>query len=108
MPPLPVISGEAAIGAFDRAGWRCARQKGSHISLTNPGVNVNLSVPLHRELDRGTLRKLIRLSGLPQGLSKDRQALERFQPEAQAASGLNHSNLFMLHDSHEYQGQPFL
>ena len=25
---------------------------------------VNLSIPDHRELDRGTLRKLIRLSGL--------------------------------------------
>jgi predicted RNA binding protein YcfA (HicA-like mRNA interferase family) len=64
MPPLPVVSGEAAIRAFERAGWKRARQKGSHVSLVKPGVNVNLSVPLHRELDRGTLRKLIRLSGL--------------------------------------------
>ena len=64
MPPLPVVSGEAAIRAFERAGWKRARQKGSHVSLVKPGVNVNLSVPLHRELDRGILRKLIRLSGL--------------------------------------------
>jgi predicted RNA binding protein YcfA (HicA-like mRNA interferase family) len=64
MPPLPVASGEAAIRAFERAGWKRARQKGSHVSLVKPGVNVNLSVPLHGELDRGTLRKLIRLSGL--------------------------------------------
>lgn len=64
MPSLPVISGEAALRAFERAGWIRARQKGSHVSLTKPGVRVNLSVPLHKELDRGTLRKLIRLAGL--------------------------------------------
>ncbi len=61
---LPVVSGAEAIRAFERAGWRQARQKGSHVSVVKPGVNVNLSVPLHRELDRGTLRKLIRLAGL--------------------------------------------
>jgi predicted RNA binding protein YcfA (HicA-like mRNA interferase family) len=64
MASLPVVSGEAAIRAFERAGWGRARQKGSHVSLVKPGVNVNLSIPLHRELDRGTLRKLIRLAGL--------------------------------------------
>ncbi len=32
--------------------------------MVKPGVNANLSIPLHRELDRGTLRKLIRLSEL--------------------------------------------
>jgi len=67
MASLPVVSGEAAVRAFERAGWRRARQKGSHVSLVKPGVNVNLSVPLHRELDRGTLRKLIRLAGLSVG-----------------------------------------
>ena len=64
MASLPVVSGEAAVRAFERGGWRRARQKGSHVSLVKPGVNVNLSGPLHRELDRGTLRKLIRLAGL--------------------------------------------
>lgn len=64
MSSLPVVSGSEAIRAFERAGWRQARQKGSHVSLVKPGVSVNLSVPLHRELDRGTLRKLIRLAGL--------------------------------------------
>jgi len=64
MVSLPVVSGSEAIHAFERAGWRRARQRGSHVSLVKPGVSVNLSVPLHRELDRGTLRKLIRLAGL--------------------------------------------
>jgi predicted RNA binding protein YcfA (HicA-like mRNA interferase family) len=52
MASLPVVSGEAAVRAFERAGWRRVRQKGSHVSLVKLGVNVNLSVPLHRELDR--------------------------------------------------------
>jgi hypothetical protein len=32
--------------------------------LTRPGSIVSLSIPDHRELAPGTLRKLIRLSGL--------------------------------------------
>lgn len=64
MPPLPVVSGEEAVRIFERAGWRRARQKGSHVSLVKSGVAVNLCIPLHRELDKGTLRKLIRLAGL--------------------------------------------
>lgn len=64
MGGLPVVSGEAAIRAFERAGWQRTRQKGSHVSMIKAGVNANLSVPLHKELDRGTLRKLIRVAGL--------------------------------------------
>ncbi len=64
MASLPVVSGEAAIRVFERAGWMRARQKGSHVSMVKSGINVNLSVPLHKELDKGTLRKLIRLAGL--------------------------------------------
>jgi len=32
--------------------------------LIKTGTAVNLTIPDHRELDRGTLRKLIRLSGM--------------------------------------------
>ena len=64
MASLPVVSGSEATRAFERAGWQRARQKGSDVSLVKSGVSVNLSIPLHRELDRATLRKLIRLAGL--------------------------------------------
>lgn len=64
MPPLPVISGSEAVRAFKRAGWAISRREGSHVVLTKAGVPVNLSVPDHRTLDRGLLRKLIRASGL--------------------------------------------
>ncbi|MGH7150231.1 MAG: type II toxin-antitoxin system HicA family toxin [Planctomycetota bacterium] len=64
MPELPVVSGRAARSAFERLGWTFQRQKGSHMILTKPGSIVSLSVPDHRELAPGTLRKLIRLGGL--------------------------------------------
>jgi predicted RNA binding protein YcfA (HicA-like mRNA interferase family) len=43
---------------------RPTRQVGSHLVLIKPGLRVNLSVPQHKELSVGTLRALIRLSGL--------------------------------------------
>ena len=64
MPQLPVISGADAVKKIERAGWKVDRQKGSHVMMTKPGSMVTLSVPQHRELDRGLLRALIRDAGL--------------------------------------------
>ncbi len=64
MTKLPVISGVKAIKAFSRVGWIIARQTGSHVIMEKAGSIVTLSVPRHRELDRGTLRKLIRNAGI--------------------------------------------
>ncbi|MBI5154260.1 type II toxin-antitoxin system HicA family toxin [Candidatus Poribacteria bacterium] len=60
MPPLPIVGGMEAVRAFERLGWRVARQRVSHIILTRPGSMATLSIPDHRELDRGTLRSLLR------------------------------------------------
>ncbi len=64
MPELPVVSGRDVRRAFEASGWVFRRQVGSHMSLTKPGTIVSLSIPDHRELAPGTLRKLIRLSGM--------------------------------------------
>jgi len=64
---LPVCSGAEAVRAFERAGWQVRRQHGSHVIMAKAGEAVVLSVPQHRELDRGTLRSLIRLAGLTVG-----------------------------------------
>jgi predicted RNA binding protein YcfA (HicA-like mRNA interferase family) len=64
MAKLRVVSGRQARRAFEKAGWLFDRQRGSHMVLTKPGVAANLSVPDHRELDRGLLRGLIRDAGL--------------------------------------------
>ena len=60
MPELPQISGAKAIKAFERAGFEKKRQRGSHVVLKKEGFPMLLSVPLHKELDRGILRSLIR------------------------------------------------
>ncbi len=64
MVKLPKISGIKAVKAFSKAGWVVARQTGSHIIMVKTNSIVTLSVPRHDELDRGTLRRLIKLSGL--------------------------------------------
>lgn len=58
------ISGKEAVKAFGRAGWVVRGQVGSHVMMTKSGVRANLSVPQHKELSVGTLRKLIRAAGL--------------------------------------------
>jgi len=64
MPGLPVISGAEAVRAFEKAGWKQDRQRGSHVVMLKPGCNVSLSVPQHREIAPGTLRALIRSAGM--------------------------------------------
>jgi predicted RNA binding protein YcfA (HicA-like mRNA interferase family) len=64
MPTLPKLSGRAAVKAFGRSGWVLVRQKGSHMILAKDGSWATLSVPDHRELAPGTLRSLIRASGM--------------------------------------------
>lgn len=64
MPPLPVLSGKEVAKIFEKAGWEFARQRGSHMILVKPGQITTLSVPNHKEVARGTLRSLVRASGM--------------------------------------------
>ena len=65
MAKLPVVPGEQAVRALEKFGWRVARRaRGSHIILTKPGSIYTLSVPDHKELARGTLRKLLRMANV--------------------------------------------
>jgi len=57
MPALPVLSGRKAVRVFENCGWQIARQRGSHIIMVKDGENVTLSIPDHKELAKGTLRR---------------------------------------------------
>ncbi|MEA1960752.1 MAG: type II toxin-antitoxin system HicA family toxin [Bacillota bacterium] len=64
MPSLPVISDQQARTAFSRDGWIFISQKGKHMKMVKEGFPARLIIPDHKTLDRGTLRSLIRKSGL--------------------------------------------
>jgi len=64
MGKLSNISGKKAVKVFGKAGWKKMGQVGSHLVMVKIGINVNLSIPQHKELSVGTLRALIRNSGL--------------------------------------------
>lgn len=64
MSRLPRISGRECVKALQKTGFVIMRQEGSHMILRRGDPLTQLVVPDHRELDRGTLRAIIRQSGL--------------------------------------------
>ena len=64
MSKLPVISGTECVIALEQMGFLIDRQRGSHIILVREDPRTTVSIPDHKELDRGTLRAIIRQVGL--------------------------------------------
>jgi len=64
MSKLPRVSGADVAKALEKVGFRFLRQHGSHLILRRDHPFAQTTVPNHRELDRGTLRAIIRQAGL--------------------------------------------
>jgi predicted RNA binding protein YcfA (HicA-like mRNA interferase family) len=66
MARLPVVSASELIKVIEHQGFHSIRQKGSHIVVqkrTSQGT-VTTVVPNHNELARGTLRSILKKTGL--------------------------------------------
>jgi predicted RNA binding protein YcfA (HicA-like mRNA interferase family) len=62
---LPRISGRKVVAALAKIGYQFDRQNGSHIILRNANPPYRrMVVPDHKEVAKGTLRVIIRESGL--------------------------------------------
>jgi predicted RNA binding protein YcfA (HicA-like mRNA interferase family) len=72
MAKIKVLSGAEVCRILAQHGFTNVRQRGSHIVMQRRLANTTITVPVpnHRELDRGTLRAIIRQSQL------DRQLFE--------------------------------
>ncbi len=70
LKPLRVLSGHEACRLLEDNGFVFARQKGDHVTYQKKTAQTTYSVqvPLHRELADGTLRSIIRQSGLSRTL----------------------------------------
>ena len=99
MPKLPRnLSGREAVRAFHKAGWK-VRKIGPHIILEKEGTRPTLSVPAHKTLDPGTLRSLIRYSGL---------TIEQFLSQGRQIIDLKHTHIVDVYDCDEDRGLSFM
>jgi predicted RNA binding protein YcfA (HicA-like mRNA interferase family) len=60
MSKLPAVSGQSCVKALEKTGFYLKRWEGSHMILRRDNPFAQVVVPDHKELDRGTLRAIIR------------------------------------------------
>ena len=63
MSKLPIISGKELVKYLNKKGFVISRRKGSHVVLKSPN-SYRVTVPLHKELDRGTLLEILAEAGI--------------------------------------------
>ena len=73
MPKRPVISGKKLVKALTKLGYEVVRQRGSHITLhrLRESEKHMITIPLHKELAKGTLSDIRSKIALWNRLSKE-------------------------------------
>jgi predicted RNA binding protein YcfA (HicA-like mRNA interferase family) len=65
MTKLPVVSGRQLLKALTKIDYELDHQTGSHLILRNRRPpHRRLTIPNHKEITKGTLRNILRESGL--------------------------------------------
>ncbi|GAB4479389.1 MAG: type II toxin-antitoxin system HicA family toxin [Burkholderiaceae bacterium] len=64
MTKLPQVSGPDLVRALQKAGFSVRRQHGSHIIMRRDSPFAQTVVPNHPQIDRGTLRAILRQVGI--------------------------------------------
>jgi predicted RNA binding protein YcfA (HicA-like mRNA interferase family) len=59
---LPIVSAKDVVEALSKVGYGVVRQRGSHLRLKDPAnpSHKPITVPVHKELKPGLLRKIIK------------------------------------------------
>lgn len=60
MTKPPLLSGREVVKAFESIGYHRVTQRGSHIKIRNDSSQKTLIIPDHREVDRWTLKGILR------------------------------------------------
>ena len=58
------MSGDDLVRALQKRGFTIRRQQGSHIIMRRDDPFAQTVVPIHRQIDRGTLRAILRQTGI--------------------------------------------
>ncbi len=70
-PKHPLISGRRLVKFYDQPVYRRVSQKGSHIKLKNDETGSIAIIPDHKELDRWTLKTILRQTEITEDDIKD-------------------------------------
>jgi predicted RNA binding protein YcfA (HicA-like mRNA interferase family) len=70
-PKPPSLSGRDLIKIFTKLGYEKISQKGSHIKVKNYETGSVVIIPDHKELDRWTLKNILKQAKISEDILKE-------------------------------------